>query len=624
MTRSDAPKTREITILRAEAEAAQRALVDLDISSGHIVSTQACPGAGKTRTVVERHLGRPVPPRQGRAVLSFTKAAGAEVRKRCAQAGHPELTQFPHYIGTFDTFVWRHLVRPYLRPAGGKTWHRLESWGDHPRARREGVTLDDFHFEYTERDAARIVSPTLKPGGLPHRLRRDKDAVRRLTTWASGAMRELWEAGYLSGDQLRDMALSLLTRSERRERITRVLSTRFAEIVIDEAQDCSYEDLRLVGLIRDAGVPLLLVGDPDQSIYGFRDNHRLAGDSRPPLAFTRAPDHRLSHNWRSTQIICDLAHTLRTSDAPRDIATGPHHAETTAVVLVPTTKRREAEWIGDFSREAGGLGIPAQQRLVVAHANSALPKGMTGTRNVPTARLDRLVWATAVLRSPGASARQQELAGKSLREAVLDHWYGAPPDEPEPVGLARHRLTDLELRLVQQSLLRKFPSLNTPPRKWSRSVCEALGDEAARLGIEPKTTRAYPCRRSKDAAWELVGFGDPESARTAVGRAGTVHGVKGQEADAVLVVVPPIGKDKEDDRSDRLIEAWTTGITVGDDSGTAEALRVLYVAVTRARRLVVLALSDSHLAAVRAFLAERGIPHRTLHDNSNEQIMLPL
>ncbi|MFD8174938.1 UvrD-helicase domain-containing protein [Streptomyces sp. NPDC059709] len=624
MTPPNTLKAGGITFLRAEATAAQRALVELDTAPGLLVNTHACPGAGKTRTVVERHLGRSVPPRRGRAVLSFTKVAGSEVRKRCAQAGRPELTQFPHYIGTFDTFVWRHVVRPYLRPVKEKTWHRLESWGDHPRARSEGVTLDDFRFSYAQQHKARIVDPVLKPGRLPYRLHRDRRAVGRLTAWASRTMQELWKAGYLASDQLRDMALYFLTESERRDRITRVLNTRFVEIVIDEAQDCSYEDLRLVDLLREAGVPLLLVGDPDQSIYGFRNSGRPEGGNRPPMAFANAPHHRLSHNWRSTQVICDLSHTLRTSGAPPDIATGPHHAEATPVLLIPTTRRREAAWIGDFGREAESLGIPTQRRLVVAHAGSALPKGMTGTRDVPTAKLDRLVWATAVLRSPGAATRQQEVAGRSLREAVLDRWYGAPPDQPESVDLARHHLTDIELHVVQQSLVRRLPSLNIPPREWSRLACELIRDEAVRLGIDPKTTGAYRCGRSKDAAWQLVGFGDPETVRTAVGRAGTVHGVKGQEDDAVLIVIPPVGKDKENDRSDRLIEAWTTGSAAGRDPETAEALRVLYVGVTRARRLVALALSDRHLTTVKSFLAGRGIPHRTLHDNSREQMALPL
>lgn len=619
----DAGSAQDIEALRAEADAAQRSLVALDTGPGRVVGAQACPGAGKTRTVVERHLSRPVPSRQGRAVLSFTKVAGAEVRKRCVQAGHPELARFPHYIGTFDTFVWRHLVRPYLRPNPEKTWHRLESWGDHPAARRDGVTLDDFRFEYDDRAQARITRPRLRPGSLPPRLRPDQHAEARLTSWAGAAMRELWRAGYLSGDQLRDMALSLLTNSSRADRIARVLRTRFAEIVVDEAQDCSYEVLRLVDLIRAAGVPLLLVGDPDQSIYGFRDTRPHPHDDQP-LSFSTAPDHRLSHNWRSTQIICDLAHTLRSSDAPRDTATGPHHAETTPVVLIPTTGRTESEWISDFGREAARLDIPARQRLVVAHRHSTLPKGMTGTRHVPTAKLDRLVWAMAVLRSPGASTRQRELAGRTLREAVQEHWYGAPPDTPEPVGFDRHHLTEVELRLVQASLERKLPPLDIPPREWSQRACHALRDEAARLGIQPQTTRAYPCTRAKDAAWQLVGFGDPAGARTTVGQSGTVHAVKGQEADAVLVVVPPTGTGKPDDRSDLLIKTWTTGTTAGAGPETAEALRVLYVAVTRARRLVALALSDSHLTAVRAFLTDRGIPHRALHVRSGKQTALPL
>ncbi|MEE1832004.1 hypothetical protein [Streptomyces sp. SP17KL33] len=72
-----------------------------------------------------------------------------------------------------------------------------------------------------------------------------------------------------------------------------------------------------------------------------------------------------------------------------------------------------------------------------------------------------------------------------------------------------------------------------------------------------------------------------------------------------------------------LIKAWTTGATAGNTPETAEALRVLYVAVTRARRLVALALSDTHVLAVKSFLTERAVPHRALHDNIGEQTMFP-
>ncbi|GAV40240.1 ATP-dependent DNA helicase PcrA [Streptomyces acidiscabies] len=615
MTPSDPLHNERLGLLQAEAMAAQRALVELDTVPGRIVRAEACPGAGKTRTVVERHLSRPLEPRQGRAIVSFTKVAGAQIRARCAAAGRPDLVQFPHYIGTFDTFVWRHLVRPYLRARGERTWHRLESWRDHPKAHREGVSLDDFRFEYGP-DHVRTVAPTLSR--LPPALSGDENAEGRLTYWAARTMSELWEAGYLSGDQLRDMALYLLQDAPRRERIARVLTKRFSEIVVDEAQDCSGDDLEIVGLLSHLRVPLLLVQDPDQSIYGFRDQNarRIGRTADSP------PDHRLRHNWRSTQIICDLAHTLRSSNAPHDIAAGPYHAEEIPVLLVPTTGRRQSDWVGDFSREAKHLDIPRQERLVVAHKGSALPKELTGTRDVPAARLDRLIWATAVLRSPSASNRQQEKAGRALREAVLQYWYGEL-EMPEAVGLKRHGLTTVELRLMQQVLLRELPALTVTAGEWNRGAYEAIRRQAVRLGVEMKATSPHRCRRSSTPAWKLVGFGNPLSAQAAVGRVGTVHGVKGEEADAVLVVVPPA--DKDDARSNRLVDTWTGQHVPSDaDSDTAEALRVLYVAATRARRLLAFALSDHHLKLVKDFLIEEGIPCRSLHGDRGEQTMLVL
>ncbi|MEV0093681.1 UvrD-helicase domain-containing protein [Streptomyces sp. NPDC050738] len=591
-----------ITVLRAEAVAAQSELVNLATVPGRIVRVEACPGSGKTRTVVERHLTLPLGPRQGRALVSFTKVAGREIRKRCAEEGRPELTQFPHFIGTFDTFVWRHLLRPYLLPKPGKIWQRLEEWSDHPQARREGASLDDFRFSYG-REAVRTTDPQPLIHRLPPRFRRDEEGRDKLTTWAKSAMPRLWQEGYLSGDQLRDMALRLLTDLERRTRIARVLRTRFCEIVIDEAQDCSAEDLAIVGLLQQLHLPLLLVGDPDQSIYGFRNSGSAATQRANPAT---APDHRLSHNWRSTQTICDLAHTLRASNAPCDTAVGPFHAENAPILLLPTTGRKDIDWMADFDAEAEQLGAPPHERLVLAHGNLSLPKGLTGTRQPPSsAQLPRLIWATAILRTPSASTKHQERAHKVLRELVLRHWYGEP-DTPETNYLAKQGLSPLELQVVEQSLLRALPPLDMPAGEWSRAAHAALTERAALVGIEPQTKRAYPCKAHDKAAWQLVGFGAPSSSHPTTGRASTVHGVKGDQAEAILIVIPP--SKPTDSRSTDLIRAWTKAKAPATHQETSEALRVLYVAATRARRLLAFALEDDHLATVEAFLTRQGIP----------------
>ncbi|MER7332945.1 MULTISPECIES: UvrD-helicase domain-containing protein [unclassified Micromonospora] len=69
----------------------------------------ACPGAGKTRTIVNRHCATPRNQPIGRAITSFTKVAAAQLRSRAHELGRPDLLQHPHAIMTLDGFFWRFL-----------------------------------------------------------------------------------------------------------------------------------------------------------------------------------------------------------------------------------------------------------------------------------------------------------------------------------------------------------------------------------------------------------------------------------------------------------------------------------------------------------------------------------
>ena len=75
---------------------------------------QACPGAGKTETILGRvgSLLTGLPPRRGVAVLSFTNAALEEFTRRCREASLERVLTHPHYVGTFDSFIRRFLVLP--------------------------------------------------------------------------------------------------------------------------------------------------------------------------------------------------------------------------------------------------------------------------------------------------------------------------------------------------------------------------------------------------------------------------------------------------------------------------------------------------------------------------------
>ncbi|MBI5142017.1 MAG: UvrD-helicase domain-containing protein [Nitrospirae bacterium] len=75
----------------------------------------ACPGAGKTRVMVERarHMLRTNHNGRGVAFLSFTRAAVSELEERLRQEALLCSPVFPHFIGTFDSFIWQFVVAPF-------------------------------------------------------------------------------------------------------------------------------------------------------------------------------------------------------------------------------------------------------------------------------------------------------------------------------------------------------------------------------------------------------------------------------------------------------------------------------------------------------------------------------
>ena len=235
----------DLAAARVQARAAQQQVITADPPFAVI----ACPGAGKTRVIVERHLARAVPVRQGRAITSFTRVAAAEVQRRCAAADRLDLTSHPHFVDTLDTFLWQHLVRPFL-PAD-RIWRRLESWRDAPDKSAEFTIgtmtyrLADTDFSYDPRTGAWSVRPT-------------GDALQgqRPGSWAWHALRAragLEGAGYLTGTELRAHAC----RNLKAHSVTlgAMLRAKYAELIIDEAQDCSAADLYILTQLHDAGLP---------------------------------------------------------------------------------------------------------------------------------------------------------------------------------------------------------------------------------------------------------------------------------------------------------------------------------------------------------------------------------
>ncbi|MEV6527224.1 ATP-dependent helicase [Longispora sp. NPDC051575] len=548
----------------------------------------ACPGAGKTRLIVDRHLHRSVPGRQGRAIASFTRVAAAEIHRRCASAVRLELVEHPHFIGTLDTFIWLHLVRPFL--TDGTRWQRLESWRDAPASRREFVCgqkryqLSDVNFAYDPVTGTWSGRPTGAAAWQP-----------RPPGWEHAALatrRNLAADGYLTGDELRERACrNLATQGPR---LVALLAAKYAELIVDEAQDCSTVDLQILDRLHRRGLPLILVADPDQAIYGFR------GGSTTDLAtlVTTLGPRTITSNWRSTTNICRAAATLRLGPPrPADTALGDHHAENTPILLYAEQRSRRDTTAIDFLTYANQkLDIPTSDCMIIAHARGGLPKGYAGPAAPPESKTAALAWAVGTLTEfPHVSAKIRDSARDTLLRSILRWWYPDADRQTPAETLTIHGLDPSSVDRLLHRALAAMPDLDQPAAAWAAAASQVLTSHpptpaATRAGTRLTLTGTKNARSAAGLPTSVPQAGTP--------RLSTIHQVKGEAADAVLVYVP------DTVLGTTTLDAWRSGRATGT---TAEAVRVLYVAATRARRLLGFSLPADQRQPIADHLHRHGV-----------------
>ncbi|WP_433272290.1 UvrD-helicase domain-containing protein [Pseudonocardia xinjiangensis] len=553
---------------------------------------EACPGAGKTRTIVDRHLTKAVSDRPGRALVSFTRASSAELRRRCQLKGRPELAEFPHFIGTIDRFLWQYLVRPALLP--NRRWERIDSW-DRINARvNDRWHLSDFVFRRDpDENQCRVELRQTDRNRADYVDFRDNGRITAVEDAALARRDELVMQGYITGHELRVWALySARTDADQ---LKTTLRARFDELIVDEAQDCSLTDLAILEELRRAGLPLVLVGDLDQAIYEFRD---ARPDQVRQFGVQLGKTLHLTGNWRSSPAICALAHTLRQDTTGRpDDAVGDRHDDLAPVLLLPSRKNQIAAAYQQFHAHATSLGIARSEQLVVAHAGRRLP----GPARVRLSGGDlssskQLAWAAAMIEDRAAPQPQVEDAFAVFERALLRVWCPATDDQSIDALCESHRVDRTGLRQLVRSL--RLPSLD------GRTFTQWCADANRLLAGNPPSDHMTRSRKGRlvagpdgsKQARKVVGT-QPASAITGGTRGAVIHQVKGDEADAVLLIVP------EDIHTAGLVDAWIRG-----DAANNEGLRVLYVAATRARRLLAISIPEDHHGSLAQHLASRGVP----------------
>jgi DNA helicase-2/ATP-dependent DNA helicase PcrA len=226
----------------------------------------AGPGTGKTLTLT-RHAcflidGQGVAPSEIR-IVTFTRAAAAELRQRLTQCLGPE--RLPR-ISTLHSYALRQLLRnSTLITALPQPLRIADDWEERNIILEDLKLLLGFNRISEIRDLFNELSADWQS------LSADE------TDWDSRfpdpRFLGLWqEHRTIFGYTLRSELVYQLKRAlEQHEGLD--IEMPVYSLLVDEYQDLNRCDLAVVKQISDRGVYLYIAGDDDQSIYGFRKAH---------------------------------------------------------------------------------------------------------------------------------------------------------------------------------------------------------------------------------------------------------------------------------------------------------------------------------------------------------------
>lgn len=265
-------------------------------------------GSGKTRVLVHRIAWliqvEGLSPGSILAV-TFTNKAAAEMRARIEKLiGLPTRGM---WVGTFHGLAHR-LLRTHWREAGlPREFQVLDADDQYRIVRRVLRSLDLDENRWPPREAQWFINARKDEGLRPQHLEHREDPHLRQQI----AIYQAYEA-LCRRSGLVDFAELLLRAHELWREQPELLAhyqARFRHVLVDEFQDTNAIQYAWLRVLAGDGGAITIVGDDDQSIYGWR-GARVENLQRFATDFPAARTLRLEQNYRSTGTILEAANAL--------------------------------------------------------------------------------------------------------------------------------------------------------------------------------------------------------------------------------------------------------------------------------------------------------------------------
>lgn len=570
--------------LPREPTAEQKAVLD---SKDRVRVVRACPGAGKTEMFVEairRELTRWTDPNAGIAALSFTNIARQTIEARVGS-----VVCVPHYTGTLDGFVFRFIVKPFAHlldlPQGAV---RL-----FPAALAEQLSKPDVQIGANA--AAR--APLFKTYFIGHA---GKEPTMRATNafgsdlvpqelvasiWA--AKRNYWQkTGIVTHSDCHFLAACILKHKTQGARVRDLIARRFPVVFIDELQDTGFFLARsFVNLCGHAGVRALVVGDPNQAIYGF-------GGASPTIfddfqALPGAKDFKLSTSQRCPKKIAAVASAL-TSDHTAILAKGDATDGIATLVVHDLDKPKLSPGQAAFIK-----GLQAGETFALVARRSAVVNGLRGEQYrdefAGKSSSGRQLNLAVEKFLNGAAREAAIIVDRELCRLVLNDSEASADD------LLKREITRTAWRAATFGILVELAK-RVEGETWNAWVLRAkayIQNVAVSLGATPedlKRLNTYRiCNQNGTKVKNPLVDVPVMTLWGATETVSTVHQVKGAEFETVVFF-----NAKPAAKSPCISTEWWKA------DGDGEERRIAFVAVSRAKQNLVLCIHKTSYESLKA------------------------
>lgn len=316
-------------------------------------------GSGKTRTLTYRvaNLLEHGVKAWHILALTFTNKAAREMRERIERLAGADAGEA--WIGTFHSICCR-ILRRDIEKLGYERSFTIYDDDDQQRVIKAVLKELDIDEKFLPPKAVsadisdaknRLLSPDewLQKRGGDYRSQKTHDVMTRYE-------QRLRAANALDFDDLLVKTLQLFVEHPP---VLEYYQSRFQYVHVDEYQDTNYAQYQLVRLITRESRNLCVVGDDDQSIYGWR-----GADIRNILDFEKDfPDAtviKLEQNYRSTANILDAANQIIAHNEGRkekELWTEDGEGEK-ITLYAAADERDEAAWICQRIRQLQRGGTP--------------------------------------------------------------------------------------------------------------------------------------------------------------------------------------------------------------------------------------------------------------------------